>query len=312
MNRFLYVNKRLEGVFMQLLQLQYFLTVARIEHMSQAALELNVSQSSLSKTIARLEEDLGVPLFDRQGRKIKLNAYGEIFAKAAKEALVGLDNARSQIQNLANITEDRVTVSVMSSKILPHVFKSFYLKRPNVKIHQSILPDSVAKERLITGEIELCISNSPITGPDIIWLPVLKEQLELIVPLNHPLAMFDEIDLKQARHERFISYKSGSTATNMIETCCHDAGFEPNIIFEGTELSIVLQMVNEGEGITFYPQYSFLEENLKNTKRIKIRNPDCYQMVGFAWMKTRNYSYVAKQFRKHMIHEFEEINKGNS
>jgi DNA-binding transcriptional LysR family regulator len=64
---------------MQLTPLNYFVTVARYEHMSKAALELQISQSSLSKTIARLEEDIGVPLFDRKGKSIKLNLYGQLF-----------------------------------------------------------------------------------------------------------------------------------------------------------------------------------------------------------------------------------------
>ena len=70
---------------MQLTQLEYFIVVARLEHMSKAALELEVSQSSLSKTIARLEDDIGVPLFDRRGKSIRLNEYGRIFMRRWKK-----------------------------------------------------------------------------------------------------------------------------------------------------------------------------------------------------------------------------------
>lgn len=69
---------------MELLQLEYFLTVAKLEHMTKAAQELRIAQPALSKTIARLEQDLGVPLFDRQGRKIRLNPYGQAFMKKQK------------------------------------------------------------------------------------------------------------------------------------------------------------------------------------------------------------------------------------
>lgn len=296
---------------MQLLQLHYFLTVARTEHMSQAALHLNITQSSLSKTIAKLEDELGVPLFDRNGKKIRLNSYGKYYVKEVEQALRILQNAQEELQEMADIEEDQVSVSVMSSTILPPVFRNFYERRPNVKISQSILPDTVAKERLISGEIELCVSNTPITGPDIEWLPVLKERLDLIVPINHRLAEFDEIDLLEAKNERFIGYKSGLESVSMYEQCCLRAGFTPNIVFEGTEMSIVLQLVNEGQGITFYPQYSFLGEQLTNTKIIRLKNSDCYQMVGFAWLKNKKYSYVAEQFRQHMIQAFTDINNKN-
>lgn len=69
---------------MELLQLQYFLVVARLEHVTEAARTLHVTQSSLSKTIQRLEEDLGVPLFDRIGRKLRLNEFGSQFLRRAK------------------------------------------------------------------------------------------------------------------------------------------------------------------------------------------------------------------------------------
>lgn len=297
---------------MQLLQLHYFLTVAKLEHMSHAALHLNISQSSLSKTIARLEDDLGVPLFLRNGKSIQLNSYGKFYAKEVERALRILEDAHETVQEMAEIEEDQVSVSVMNSTILPTVFRSFYERRPNVRIHQSILPDAVAKERLIDGDIDLCISNTPIIGPDIEWLPILKERLDLIVPINHRLAKYDEIDLLEVKDERFIGYKSGLDSVSMYERCCLQAGFTPNIIFEGTEMSIVLQLVDEGQGISFYPQFSFLGNQLSNSKVIRLTNSNCFQMVGFAWLKNRNYSYVAKQFRQHMIQAFTEINNKNS
>lgn len=294
---------------MQLLQLQYFLTVARYEHMSKAAEALDVSQSSLSRTISRLEDDLGVALFDRAGKRIVLNDYGKYFYKEAERALRILQDAQENLLDMADRYAEHVTVSVMTSTILPPVFKSFYDKRPNVKILQSILPDTVAKERLLNGDIELCISNTPIVDERIEWLPVLKEKLDLIVPRQHPFAKLADISLIEAKGERFIGYKSGLESVSMYERCCMRAGFKPNVVFEGAELSIVLQLVNEGQGISLYPQYAVIGEQLKNSKIISIRDEHAYQMVGFAWLKDRNYSYVATQFRKHMIEEFEKINK---
>lgn len=294
---------------MQLLQLRYFLTVARLEHMSKAAEALNISQSSLTRTIARLEQTIGVPLFDRVGKSIRLNAYGEHFAKEAEKALGILTDAHEYVLEMANLQADHVTVSVMTSTILPPIFKNFYTKRPNVKIRQSILPDVVAKEQLLNGEIELCISNTPILDERIEWLPVMKEKLDLIVPRTHRFASRESIQLKELQGERFIGYKSGLESSSMYEKICMQAGVTPNVVFEGTELSIVLQLVNEGEGISFYPQYAVIGDQLDNTKVIPIEDEHSYQMVGFAWLKNREYSYVATQFRQHMIKEFELIHK---
>lgn len=92
---------------MELLQLQYFLAVARLEHMTEAARNLHVTQSSLSKTIQRLEEDLGVPLFDRVGRKLRLNESGSRFLRRTERALFELEQenrslAIYQVLNMAH------------------------------------------------------------------------------------------------------------------------------------------------------------------------------------------------------------------
>lgn len=83
---------------MELLQLQYFIAVARLEHMTEAALTLHVTQSSLSKTIQRLEEDLGVPLFDRTGRKLRLNESGCRFLPRAEKALFELEQGGRSLE----------------------------------------------------------------------------------------------------------------------------------------------------------------------------------------------------------------------
>src|SRR6476660_4411538 len=155
---------------MQLTQLQYFLTVARLEHMSKAALELEISQSSLSKTIVRLEDDIGVPLFDRKGKSIRLNEYGQNFFQKVGKILSELQEAKEEIQELANIREDSVSINVMNSKLLPKLFYEFFKKRPNVKVRQYLLPDRLAQQKLIDGEIDLMIVPNPIIDERIEWV----------------------------------------------------------------------------------------------------------------------------------------------
>lgn len=87
---------------MELLQLQYFLVVARLEHVTEAARTLHVTQSSLSKTIQRLEEDLGVPLFDRIGRKLRLNEFGSQFLRRVERALFELEQGKQELRDLSS------------------------------------------------------------------------------------------------------------------------------------------------------------------------------------------------------------------
>ncbi|MFL0363873.1 LysR family transcriptional regulator [Bacillus sp. PK3_68] len=286
---------------MQLTQLEYFLVVARFEHMSKAALELEISQSSLSKTIARLEDDIGVPLFDRKGKSIRLNEYGRIFYEKAEKALADLQAAKLEIQELANIREDSVTINVMNSKLLPKLFFDFYKKRPNVKFHQYLLPDKLAQQKLISGEIDLMIVIHPIVDRRIEWVPLFTEEVFLVVPRNHPLAAKESVSLIEAKEELFILSETGQSFRTTENRIFEKAGFTPRIAFEGEDLSVILQLVNEGKGISFIFKNSFLDVYLDNVKILKISNPDCFQTVGIAWNKERKSSFVVNSFRDFAI-----------
>lgn len=286
---------------MQLTQLHYFVTVARYEHMSKAALELQISQSSLSKTIARLEEDIGVPLFDRKGKSIKLNLYGQLFYERVEKILTDLRTAKEEVQDLANIREDSLTINVMNSKLLPSLFSTFYSKRPNIKIHQYTLKDNQALQRLIEGTLDLMIVPNKISDERIIWEPLFDEDLLLIVPKSHPFATRETIFLTEAKDEKFITYEKGQSIRATTDRLFKEAGFTPNIAFEGDELSLILQLVNEAAGISFFPKYSFLDTYLQKTSMIKITSPISFQTVGIAWLKDRNHSFVVNSFRDFAI-----------
>ncbi|WP_445477486.1 LysR family transcriptional regulator [Lysinibacillus irui] len=286
---------------MQLTQIEYFLMVARLEHMSKAALELEISQSSLSKTIARLEEDIGVPLFDRKGKSIRLNEYGRMFYEKAEKALDDLYEAKTEIQELANIREDSVAINVMNSKLLPKLFFNFYKKRPNVKIRQYVLPDKLAQQKLIYGEIDLMIVINPIADRRIEWVPLFTEEIFLVVPKNHPLAVKESVSLIEAKDELFILSETEQNFRATENHLFEKAGFTPQIAFEGEDLSIILQLVNEGKGISFIFKNSFLDQYLDNAKILKISDPECFQTVGIAWNKNRKSSFVVNSFRDFAI-----------
>ena len=282
---------------MQLKQLQYFIIVARLEHMSKAALELETSQSSLSKIIRRLEDDIGVPLFDRKGKSIHLNEYGQILYQKVDKILKDLQETKEEIQDLANIREDSITINVMNSKLLPKLFFEFYKKRPNVKVRQYLLPDRLAQQKLIDGEIDLMIVPNPILDERIEWVPLFKEEIYLVVPKSHPLASEESISLIEAKDEMFILSETGQSFRATENQIFEKAGFTPRIAFEGEELSVILQLVNEGIGMSFIFKNSYLNEYLDNVKILKILNPACFQTVGIAWNKNRNSSFVIDSFR---------------
>lgn len=116
---------------MDFLQLKYFKTVAKLENITRAAEELHIAQPSLSKVISRLEDSVGVPLFDRIGRRIRINEFGRIFLNRVDRIFLELDEGKKEVSDLAKLKFRSITVGATSSRLLPTLIKKYLTKNPN-------------------------------------------------------------------------------------------------------------------------------------------------------------------------------------
>ena len=237
---------------MDLLQLKYFQVVAQLEHMTRAAEQLAIAQPSLSQSIAKLEEDLGVPLFERQGRRIRLNQFGKVFLKRVERVFLELEEAKREISDLAGLEQGLITLAVASTQPLPDLLSAFLAQYPHVRFRlfqQHSLTTVV--QQLERGEIDLCISSPPIEQPGITWVPLMTEEIFLLVSNKHPLANRGTIRLIEAANEPFVSLKAGHRLRDITDNLCKQAGFVPTIAFEGDETATIRGLVTAGLGVTF-------------------------------------------------------------
>ncbi|MEK4873608.1 MULTISPECIES: LysR family transcriptional regulator [Bacillus] len=292
---------------MELLQLKYFQTVARLEHMSKAAEELNIAQPSLSKTIARLEEDLGVPLFDRQNRQIKLNRYGKIFLGRVERAFMELKEGKREILELAERNQHKISLAVSIPRVLPDLLGSFLKKYPQVHFQQFVHSTSSMKRHLKNGEIDFCISSVPIEDPEIIWQPLFTEEIFLIVPPGHRLEGRETIYLDEVKDESFISMHTGYEIRNLTDEFCRKAGFMPHIAFEGDEPGVIGDLVKQGLGVAFIPAIYWIHQKKPTLNRLRILEPTCQRTIGLGWSKRRYFSETARQFHQFIFEYFSNI-----
>ncbi|GLV14827.1 LysR family transcriptional regulator [Alicyclobacillus hesperidum] len=294
---------------MELLQLEYFQTVARLQHMTKAAEELQIAQPSLSKTISRLEEDLGVPLFDRTGRQIRLNAYGEAFLARVQRAFVELNEGKREIRDLARLNEDIVTLAVSTPRILPGLLGAFLASHPDVRFRQFFESAPEMKRQIENGEVDFCISSAAIEGIDIEWRPLLTEEIFLIVPSNHPLAVRESIRLAEVKDEPFISMNAGYEFRELTDRLCREAGFVPHIHFAGDEPDVIAGLVQQGLGVAFVPALTWLEWPRRASHRLRIEEPACQRQLGIAWSERRYFSTAAERFRVFAFAYFRDVAK---
>ncbi|SMQ83559.1 transcriptional regulator, LysR family [Bacillus sp. OV166] len=289
---------------MEFLQLQYFQTVARLEHMTKAAEELQIAQPSLSKTIARLEEDLGVPLFDRKNRQLRLNDYGKLFLDRVNRIFLELNEGKREIAERAHQKQTQITLAVSIPRVLPELLSSFLKLFPEIKFQQVLESTSSMKSRLEKAEIDFGISSVPIEGTDIVWEPLMTEEIYLIVPPEHRLSRREEIFLNEVKDEPIIGMNTGFGFRNLTDEFCRKAGFVPNIAFEGDEPGVIGDLVKQGLGIAFIPEISWLHHTNPFPNKLRIIEPKCQRTIGLGWSKRRYLSEAGQEFRQYVIKYF--------
>jgi DNA-binding transcriptional LysR family regulator len=291
---------------MELLHLKYFQTAAKYEHMTRAAAELNISQPALSKTIGRLEDELGAPLFHRQGKQIYLNEFGKAFLERVKRIFLEVNEGVLQVQDMNSPDKGIISIAMTLPHILSKFFGDFLKDHPQVKIKHKQASISEMKFLLENAEIDICISTSPITGDNIEWVPLREEEIFLSVPTTHRLANQKTIDLSEVSDETFINLSQGYGFRDITDKFCKEAGFTPNVAIEVEESWAIQQLVELGHGISFIPNLSILRDSPPNTVRIKIIHPVCTRIIGIAWNKNHYLSKAALEFREFSIEFFKQ------
>ncbi|AQR96860.1 LysR family transcriptional regulator [Clostridium saccharoperbutylacetonicum] len=292
---------------MELIQLRYFLIVAQLEHITQAAEILHISQPSLSRTISRLENELGVKLFNRQGRQIKLNEYGTSFQIRVKKIFKEIDNGIDEIKNLSSSKKQTISIAVSSARIVSDLLIRFAKQHPEIYLRQTLVPTNDMAHLLETRKVDFCISTSPVEHPEVEFLPLIEEEVFLGVSLSHPLAKCKSILLKDVANEAFISLIKGYGLREITDSFCEKAGFSPNIMFEVDDPSSIGAFVLAGLGVAFIPEPVFHHYKSLPIVKLQIKEPICRQTIGLYWNKDRYFSKALFYFSEFIKSYFETL-----
>lgn len=290
---------------MDLLQLKYFQTVARLENVTQAAKELHIAQPSLSKTIARLEESVGVPLFERLGRHIRLNQFGKTFLRRVERSFTELENGQREVADLANLNRRSITVGATSSRLLPNLLKEYLTNHSDINFRLlQITRQPEIQERLMSGEIDLGISFLPIDQPEFQCESLTTEEIFLAVSPDHRLAGRNSIKLGEIANNSFISLTTEYGLREITNQFCQQAGFTPQVAFEINSLEVIATLVKAGLGIAFIPACWRKENRTNLPVQLHIESPICKRTIWLSWVKERYMSAAARDFSKFVIEYF--------
>lgn len=282
---------------MEVHQLRYFCAVAETASFTRAAEREQVAQPSLSQQIMKLEEELGVRLFDRLGRSVRLTEPGRIFLPRARAILSELKAAKEEVAERQSVVSGPVTLGVIPTiapYFLPARIAVFSRKFPQVAI--SVVEDVTVHllDRLRGGLVDLAILALPARGHDLDCVPLLTERLYAILPKTHLLARRRSVTMKELREEPFLLLRDDHCFRETAMEVCKRARIMPQIVFESGQFSSILGMVSAGLGISVVPEMAL--ERRQDCSFVLVGDQRASRTIGVASVKGHFLGRAAQAF----------------
>ncbi len=267
-------------------RLRHFVAVARTEHVTRAAHELGVPQPTLSRSIARLEADLGVALFVRTGRVLRLTRSGRLLQEHAERAVDELETALRALAGESSADRGRVAfgfLHTLGGSTVPQLLREFRVDHPGVRFELVQRGHDVLLDLLRAGTVDLCLT-SPL--PDEAGLeaqPLHEQRLRLVVPADHALAGRRRLRLIEAAGEQFVGLERGYGLRTTTDEWCRVAGFVPRLAFEGEEIDTLRGLVAAGLGVALLP--ADVSGGREDVVEVEVVEPRTTRTVGLVWRR---------------------------
>ena len=254
---------------MELLQLKYFLAVAESEHMTNTAKLLHIAQPALTQSIHRLEQELGVSLFERAGRGIRLSPAGAYVRDRVKPAMETLENVARDVQLFQQGEQSVVRVGVHAasgvaidgiaaySELNPHV--SFEITQDERERHRDVIVTTITPRGSST--VENAVEKTPFS-----------ERIGIAVPASSALG--DTASLADFANERFIALAGSRRFREVCDTFCARRAFTPHIAFESDNPLVVKKMIGLGLGVGFWPDHSWGDLDPKSCRLVHLQETE--------------------------------------
>jgi LysR family transcriptional activator of glutamate synthase operon len=289
----------------ELRQLKYFMEVARVEHMTQASENLHVAQSAVSRQIIKLEEELGVALFERIGRNMRLTNVGKDFLAQAKRAVNELQKAEAIVTEYTNPKIGTVRVGLpnsLATKVLPAVISEFRKNYPDISYQFMEGSNAELTNMLLSGDLDLTFLSPVPTETEFFYTTrFFDEKLKVIVPKSHPLSNELTLTLHDLKNEKFILYPNDFDLFQIVQTSAEKKGIRLDIAFQSTDFYTIQGLVGAGLGISILPEMILDGAIFKETISIPLRDKDLRRSVGLITAKKRKLSPSEQLFYEFIL-----------
>lgn len=295
---------------MLFLQLSYFIKTVECQSFTKAAEELYVSQSAISKSIRSLEEDLQTTLIDRTYRKFTLTEQGQVVYEFAKDVLAYFQEKEKEMRKKLQ-GEDRLIrfglPPTAGSIFFYSTIFSFQEENPSVDLKIIDLTSTYIVDQLLNNEMDMGVAISPFEDPRFHIHPVYTSEAVLVVGKDHPLANHDKVDFIDLKGEKFLQVKKDFMYHQVFVDYCHQAGFEPNIVFESNQWDLIIELAASSKGVTILPKPLIDNYSSKRIHQIHLENPTFPWSLSIIYLKSKILTESMEKFLSLCIREAKRV-----
>lgn len=282
---------------MNIRDLQYLLAVTDLHSFSQAAEQCHISQPTLSSQIKKLEDYLGVALFERNNKTVTITETGEQIAAVARRVLHDV----SVIKEIAEHAKDPFSgkfrlgaFPTLSTYAFPSIVGKIRANFPKLKL--ILIEEKTAPliTRLKSGEIDAALLALPVNEDSLISVKLFDDAFRLAVPIQHPLADKTTIAQTDLIQHKLLLLEEGHCLRDQALEICHQQHIEEEQDFRATGLETLRLMVSAGTGITLMPEIAINTAD-KNIRYIPFKPPAPKRSIGLVWRKTSTRTILIEQ-----------------
>ncbi|MDB2705615.1 LysR substrate-binding domain-containing protein [Pseudomonadota bacterium] len=273
---------------MNIRDLQYFLAVAELEHFGHAAEQCFVSQPTLSGQIKKLEEELGIKLFERTNRRVILTETGQQVSQSAKRILREVEAINDVAQSAQEPLTGKLRIGAfptLATYIFPKLVTKVNISLPNIRLILMEEKTADLLDKLKHGEIDLALLALPINDDFFVSRKLFDDEFYLAVPKGHKLTESDTVDQKNLYKYRLLLLEEGHCLREQALDICSLHGINEEQDFKATGMETLRQMVKAGTGITFMPKVAINEDD-QDISYLPFSAPAPKRTIGLVWRKT--------------------------
>lgn len=269
---------------MEIDQLRYFLQIAQAGSFTRAAEEVRISQPALSRSIQRLEEELGQPVFERKTRSLSLTEAGTLLQSRAQQILSLIDDTKAEICDDGQTGRLRIgAIPTIAPFFLPDFLRQFSAEFPMATL---LIQESTTDKLLKAcseGEVDLAILALPIETKYLDVEELFEEELLLVLSPEHPLASKKNIRITDVEPLPFVLLEEAHCLSDNIETFCRQRSFQPVAVERTSQLATVQELVALNHGVSMIPQMARRLDHSPRRVYRELSRPKPTRKIAAVW-----------------------------